>query len=58
MARVAASRIDDITREMPQGQERQASPQVQDFQRLELRDVTHQYYHEQSDDFLSWGQLI
>jgi ABC-type siderophore export system fused ATPase/permease subunit len=42
MARVAASRIDEITREMPQGQEKQTSPPVPDFQRLELRDVTHQ----------------
>ena len=57
MARVAASRIDDITREMPHGQERQASPQVPDFQRLELRDVTHQYYHEQSDDFFELGPI-
>lgn len=57
MARVAASRIDDITREMPQGQERQASPQVPDFQRLELRNVTHQYYHEQSDDFFELGPI-
>ncbi|TVP43835.1 MAG: cyclic peptide export ABC transporter [Halomonas sp.] len=57
MARVAASRIDDITREMPQGQERLASPQVPDFQRLELRDVTHQYYHEQSDDFFELGPI-
>lgn len=57
MARVAASRIDDITREMPHGQERQASPQAPDFQRLELRDVTHQYYHEQSDDFFELGPI-
>jgi putative ATP-binding cassette transporter len=57
MARVAASRIDDITREMPQGQERQASPQVPALQRLELRDVTHQYYHEQSDDFFELGPI-
>lgn len=57
MARVAASRIDDITREMPQGQEGQASPQVTDFQRLELRDVTHHYYHEQSDDFFELGPI-
>ncbi|BBI49047.1 hypothetical protein HORIV_14680 [Vreelandella olivaria] len=57
MARVAASRIDDITREMPHGQERQASPQMPDFQRLELRDVTHQYYHEQSDDFFELGPI-
>ncbi|OAZ94785.1 cyclic peptide export ABC transporter [Halomonas sp. G11] len=57
MARVAASRIDDITREMPQGQERQASPQALDFQRLELRDVTHQYYHEQSDDVFELGPI-
>ena len=57
MARVAASRIDDITREMPQGQERQASPQVPALQRLELHDVTHQYYHEQSDDFFELGPI-
>jgi putative ATP-binding cassette transporter len=57
MARVAASRIDDITREMPQGQDRQASPQALDFQRLELRDVTHQYYHEQSDDVFELGPI-
>ncbi len=57
MARVAASRIDEITREMPQGQEKQTSPPVPDFQRLELRDVTHQYYHEQSDDFFELGPI-
>ncbi|MGP9510203.1 MULTISPECIES: cyclic peptide export ABC transporter [unclassified Halomonas] len=57
MARVAASRIDDITREMPQEQDRQASPQALDFQRLELRDVTHQYYHEQSDDVFELGPI-
>ncbi|QPL45283.1 cyclic peptide export ABC transporter [Halomonas sp. A40-4] len=57
MARVAASRIDDITREMPQGQERQASPRVPALQRLELRDVTHQYYHEQSDDVFELGPI-
>ncbi len=57
MARVAASRIDDITREMPQGEERQTSPQAPDLQRLELRDVTHQYYHEQSDDFFELGPI-
>ncbi|CAM0555631.1 ABC transporter ATP-binding/permease protein YojI [Vreelandella titanicae] len=57
MARVAASRIDDITREMPQGQEKQASPQEPALQRLELRDVTHQYYHEQSDDFFELGPI-
>ncbi|MCZ0930507.1 cyclic peptide export ABC transporter [Halomonas janggokensis] len=57
MARVAASRIDDITREMPQGQERQASPWVSALQRLELRDVTHQYYHEQSDDVFELGPI-
>ncbi|MGP9590657.1 cyclic peptide export ABC transporter [Halomonas sp. AOP42-B2-16] len=60
MARVAASRIDDITREMPQGQERQATTQttqVPALQRLELRDVTHQYYHEQSDDFFELGPI-
>lgn len=42
---------------MPQGQERQASPQVPALQRLELRDVTHQYYHEQSDDFFELGPI-
>lgn len=60
MARVAASRIDDITREMPQGQERQATTQttqVPALQHLELRDVTHQYYHEQSDDFFELGPI-
>ncbi|MFJ5535672.1 cyclic peptide export ABC transporter [Vreelandella titanicae] len=60
MARVAASRIDDITREMPQGQERQATTQttqVPALQHLELREVTHQYYHEQSDDFFELGPI-
>ncbi len=60
MARVAASRIDDIAREMPQGQERQATTQTTQMpalQHLELREVTHQYYHEQSDDFFELGPI-
>ncbi|MCK0746452.1 cyclic peptide export ABC transporter [Chromohalobacter nigrandesensis] len=57
MARVAAGRIDDITQEMPQGQGRQASTQEPVLQHLELRDVTHQYYHEQSDDFFELGPI-
>ncbi|AQU81381.1 MULTISPECIES: cyclic peptide export ABC transporter [unclassified Halomonas] len=57
MARVAASRIDDITREMPQGQGPQEQRETPTLQRLELRGVTHQYYHEQSDDFFELGPI-
>lgn len=57
MARVAASRIDDITREMPQRQGLQEPCETPALQRLELRGVTHQYYHEQSDDFFELGPI-
>ncbi|PCF94307.1 cyclic peptide export ABC transporter [Vreelandella nigrificans] len=57
MARVAASRIDDITREMPQRQGLQEPRETPALQRLELRGVTHQYYHEQSDDFFELGPI-
>lgn len=57
MARVAASRIDDITREMPQRQGPQEQRETPTLQRLELRGVTHQYYHEQSDDFFELGPI-
>lgn len=57
MARVAASRIDDITREMPQQQRPQEHREILTFQHLELHGVTHQYYHEQSDDFFELGPI-
>ncbi|MGO3667071.1 MAG: cyclic peptide export ABC transporter [Vreelandella alkaliphila] len=57
MARVAASRIDDITREMPQRQGSQEQRETPTLQHLELRGVTHQYYHEQSDDFFELGPI-
>lgn len=63
LARVAAARIEDITRDIPGSDstpatEPASSPSsAREFTRLELRGVTHRYYHEQSDEVFEMGPL-
>lgn len=59
LARVAAERIEEITRYIPvpeeAGLDTLASPLA--LERLELHGVTHRYYHEQSDEMFELGPL-
>lgn len=60
LARVAAERIEEITKDIPTADNSETddpeSP-PSDFNKLLLRGVTHRYYHEQSDEFFELGPL-
>ncbi|MDC6169765.1 cyclic peptide export ABC transporter [Paucibacter sp. XJ19-41] len=62
LARVAASRIDEITREMGESSGGPTSsplvwPPLLAFRSLELRGVRHRYYHEGTDDLFTLGPV-
>lgn len=60
LARVAAARIEEITRDIPGPDETAAAGSPlppSGFGSLELRGVTHRYYHEQSDEIFELGPL-
>lgn len=60
LARVAAERIEEITRDIPAADNSETddpeSP-PSGFNKLLLRGVTHRYYHEQSDEVFELGPL-
>jgi putative ATP-binding cassette transporter len=60
LAKVAAERIDEITRDMPVSDKTVTaySPALPSkFDNLSLRAVTHRYYHEQSDEVFELGPI-
>lgn len=57
MAKVAAARIDEITRAVTVSEPAAARPSPERFRSLALQGVTHRYYHEQSDDFFLLGPV-
>ena len=59
LARVAAERIEEITRHIPfsAGTDRKNAVPASNFKNLTLRAVTHCYYHEQSDEVFELGPL-
>lgn len=60
LARVAAERIDEITRDIPitDSADTSSSPSPPaEFTSLKLRKVTHRYYHEQSDEVFELGPI-
>lgn len=59
LARVAAERIEDITRDLPiiSASATKIAPPPIGFDSLTLRSVTHRYYHEQSDEIFELGPL-
>ncbi len=58
LARVAAARIDDITRDMGAEATQPVPAQApRPFTGLELRQVTHRYYHEGTDDLFTLGPI-
>lgn len=58
LARVAAARIDEITRDMGDEPGQRAPEQASGaFTGLELRQVTHRYYHEGTDDLFTLGPI-
>ncbi|MFC6978510.1 cyclic peptide export ABC transporter [Microbulbifer taiwanensis] len=60
LARVAAARIEEITRDIP-GADADDKPDSSrlpaELGSLEIRGVTHRYYHEQSDEVFELGPL-
>ncbi len=60
LARVAAERIDDITRHIPSAANAAAAGPPRPlcgFENLTLQAVTHRYYHERSDEVFELGPL-
>lgn len=60
LARVAAERIAEITQDIPVSESAETKspvPLPSAFNRLQLRGVTHRYYHEQSDEVFELGPL-
>lgn len=59
LAKVAADRIDEITRDIPDAAVDEAPdlPPPQRLEKLELKGVTHRYYHEQSDEMFQLGPI-
>ena len=60
LARVAAERIEEITRDIPAVERATADGSAlapSRFNLLALREVTHRYYHEQSDEVFELGPL-
>jgi putative ATP-binding cassette transporter len=58
LAKVAARRIENITREIPANTEATTQvSKVNDFESLTFSDVTHSYYHEQSNEVFELGPI-
>lgn len=57
LARVSAKRIDEIIFDMPSSEEVSEIQTDHLFEGLVLKEVTHSYYHEQSDDFFELGPI-
>jgi putative ATP-binding cassette transporter len=60
LARVAAERIEEITQDISvsdSAEAKSSSSPPSEFGSLELRGVTHRYYHEQSDEVFELGPL-
>ncbi|KGJ97521.1 cyclic peptide export ABC transporter [Colwellia psychrerythraea] len=58
IAKAAAIRIEAVVEDLSNGSDPTLTPlKSQKFQRLELKAVTHQFYHEASDDFFTLGPV-
>jgi putative pyoverdin transport system ATP-binding/permease protein len=58
LAKVAARRIEDITRDIPTNAEAATqTSKVDNFESLTFSGVTHCYYHEQSDEMFELGPI-
>jgi putative ATP-binding cassette transporter len=53
MAKISARRIDDVTKHLEPENQKNTASAVNSFSELTLRNVSHSYYHEQSDEVFS-----
>lgn len=57
LTKVAAERIETVTREMDSTEHTPASVPVESLQHVMLQGVKHRYYHEQSNEFFELGPI-